>query len=218
MLNNILKWSGQSGKEYPYFSYKAGGKLIKAPGSYILATLKNGFWVASYIGQTEDLSEHLQDHENGVGIGEVTTHIHVHINHSKNRRLIELEDLISLQNPPCNKKLQRNYQYSYPFSLIPRYVLEDIKAIYFVEETYWRKNCKTRPYVEEWEDYETYKDAYQLGFTARYDDLQFDDIDSELRTTWENSESTPWWDKASPAIRDAYERRLNMRTSKGSLV
>ncbi len=125
MLNNIFKWPGQSGKEYSYFSYKMGGKLIKAPGNYILTTLENGFWIALYIGQTEDLSEELLNHDIGKNSKNTTTHVHVHANHSRGQRLMEVEDLVTMQRPSANNKYQQNYQYSYAFKVGPSFIMKD---------------------------------------------------------------------------------------------
>lgn len=76
------------------------------------------------------------------------------------------------------------------------------------EDAYWRSNYSSRPYVEEGAHYETYQPAYRFGWESRSQnpDRHFDDIEPDLRTTWERAQSGMEWERARPAMRDAWDR------------
>ena len=80
------------------------------------------------------------------------------------------------------------------------------------EDTYWRDNYKSRPYVAADRDYGHYRPAYEYGWQARarMGDATWDDAQVALRRDWETHEHS-WaldWNAAAPAIRDAWERPL----------
>ncbi len=57
-------WPGLSSKEYKYWIYPIGASFKEEPGNYIFAKeTKPGSWLPCYIGQTENLSQRLGDHE-----------------------------------------------------------------------------------------------------------------------------------------------------------
>ena len=119
-------WTGKSGKKYTYESYPIGTKFDKMPGNYIFA--KESFagigtksilnagteiktkeyspedWSAVYIGQTSDLHERLNNHEEmNASILKGATHIHINKSNSdKEMRMKEEADLIANHSPPCN--------------------------------------------------------------------------------------------------------------------
>ena len=78
------------------------------------------------------------------------------------------------------------------------------------EETYWRQNYTTRPYVTEGTSFTEYKPAYRYGADAhtRYPGRSFDDAESELGTEWDRFKGTSslTWDQAKHAARDAWQR------------
>ena len=78
------------------------------------------------------------------------------------------------------------------------------------EESYWRDNYKTRPYVEPSATYEDYAPAYRYGWEARdrYRGQAFEELQSDLARDWDRArgQCNLSWDKASPAARDAWER------------
>ncbi|HEY4069752.1 MAG TPA: hypothetical protein VGM74_22780 [Burkholderiaceae bacterium] len=78
------------------------------------------------------------------------------------------------------------------------------------EETYWRANYASRPYVASGANYDDYGPAYVHGADARrrFPDREFDDVDSELARDWQRARSTSSldWDAARPASRDAWHR------------
>ncbi len=79
-----------------------------------------------------------------------------------------------------------------------------------VEETYWRTNFGSRPYVTKGESYDSYEAAYKTGYEnqGRYKGRQFDDVEIDLRTDYEGrvGASGMGWDKAKYAARDAWQR------------
>jgi hypothetical protein len=79
-----------------------------------------------------------------------------------------------------------------------------------VEDTYWRENYASRPYVKPGTRYETYQAAYRVGWEGpgRYGELNWEKAEPRLREDWHRagSESRLDWDKASLAARDAWSR------------
>lgn len=79
-----------------------------------------------------------------------------------------------------------------------------------VEETYWRDNYATRPYVTSGASFDDYGPAYRYGLDAytRYPDRAFDEVEPELGRGWTNSRgcSSLEWERAKHASRDAWHR------------
>lgn len=79
-----------------------------------------------------------------------------------------------------------------------------------VEDSYWRENYHTRPYVEKGATYEDYRPAYQYGWESRsrFHDRPFHEAESDLQKGWDKAraESKLGWDKAKHAVRDAWDR------------
>ncbi|AFZ11093.1 hypothetical protein Cri9333_0093 [Crinalium epipsammum PCC 9333] len=78
------------------------------------------------------------------------------------------------------------------------------------EETYWKDNYASRPYVEPDTSYDAYQPAYTTGYEgfSRYADTDktYDEIEPELQSDYEQkyaSSGVPW-EKAKHAARDAY--------------
>jgi hypothetical protein len=80
------------------------------------------------------------------------------------------------------------------------------------EESYWRDNYASRPYVNGG-TYDDYGPAYQYGVNARtqYPDRSFDDVETDLGRDWSNSrgKSSLEWEHAKHASRDAWQRVSN---------
>ena len=101
-----MVWPGKSGKSYRYFVYNIGANFKAVPGNYIFTNTSSGKLSAIYIGQVKDLSEDFENHpkmpcvrKNGAN------QIHVRVNDQREDiRQAEVEDIISAQNPPCNKE------------------------------------------------------------------------------------------------------------------
>lgn len=78
------------------------------------------------------------------------------------------------------------------------------------EDTYWRDNYSTRPYVTPGSTYDDYGPAYKHGVDAysRYPDRKYEDIESDLSRDWGTSRgnSSLEWEHAKHASRDAWHR------------
>lgn len=88
------------------------------------------------------------------------------------------------------------------------------------EEAFWSQNYSKRPYVAQNETFDTYKPAYRYGYEAKvsYPDRTFDEVKTDLQTKWDKTgaNSSLEWNKAEPAIRDAYVRTGDVYTQKAS--
>ena len=84
------------------------------------------------------------------------------------------------------------------------------KADPMVEDSYWRDNYGTRPYVQSGSTYDDYSPAYRHGVDAynRYPDRHFDDVESDLGRDWQTTRgnSKLEWEQAKHASRDAWHR------------
>jgi hypothetical protein len=78
------------------------------------------------------------------------------------------------------------------------------------EDTYWRDNYTTRPYVTTGSTYDDYGPAYRFGVDAysRYPERSFDDLDADLSRDWSTSRGSSRleWEHAKHATRDAWQR------------
>ena len=103
-----VTWPGKSGQKYEYSVYPLGTSFKEIPGNYIYAKkTQAGLWSPCYIGQTDNLSERLGNHEKEpCAKRQGATHIHVHGNGNGERtRKAEEADLIVNYKPPCNDQL-----------------------------------------------------------------------------------------------------------------
>ena len=79
-----------------------------------------------------------------------------------------------------------------------------------VEETYWRDNFSSRPYVKKGDSYKDYGPAYRYGWErySRADGVTFDEVESDLAEDWERTKgaSSLQWERAKHATRDAWQR------------
>lgn len=78
------------------------------------------------------------------------------------------------------------------------------------EAAYWEANYTTRPYVTSGAVYADYEPAYRYGWEtrARYADRRWEDVSAELAAGWPDraGRSSLSWDRAQPAVRDAWHR------------
>lgn len=85
-----------------------------------------------------------------------------------------------------------------------------VKADPAVEDSYWRDNYVSRPYVQGGTSYDDYSPAYRYGVDAhnRYPDRHFDEIESDLSRDWRTARgnSSLEWEHARHASRDAWSR------------
>jgi hypothetical protein len=82
-----------------------------------------------------------------------------------------------------------------------------------IEESFWRDNYASRPYVTAGANYDDYGPAYRYGVDSysRYPDRSFDEMETDLSRDWSKArgESSLEWDKAKHASRDAWHRVSN---------
>ena len=78
------------------------------------------------------------------------------------------------------------------------------------EDTYWRDNYSSRPYVGSNASYDDYGPAYRYGVDAatKYPGRSFDDVEPELSSRWNSArgKSSLEWDRAKHATKDAWNR------------
>jgi hypothetical protein len=76
------------------------------------------------------------------------------------------------------------------------------------EDAYWKEHYQSRPYVDRSAAYEDYRPAYRYGWEsrARHEGKQFEDVESDLSAGWSGLQPRMGWDKAKPAVRDAWDR------------
>jgi hypothetical protein len=83
------------------------------------------------------------------------------------------------------------------------------------EETYWRENYSSRPYVIHGASFNEYRPAFRHGVHAygRHEDHSFEHAEPELMRDWDHVKgmSSLTWEDARPAARDAWQR-VNERT------
>ncbi len=78
-----------------------------------------------------------------------------------------------------------------------------------VEETYWRENYTSRPYVDG-ASYDDYGPAYKYGVSSysKHAGRSFDEVENDLSRDWNSvrGNSRLDWNRAKPASRDAWDR------------
>jgi hypothetical protein len=82
------------------------------------------------------------------------------------------------------------------------------------EDNWLRDNFKSRPYVEDGDSYEDFNQAFRYGGLAesKYGDAGIDLMDEQLQRDWEAAEENEMpWAKARGAIKDAYDRSVQIR-------
>ena len=82
-------------------------------------------------------------------------------------------------------------------------------------DDHWlRDNFKSRPYVDEGDSFEDFNPAFRYGALAeaKYGDAGIDLMDQQLQSDWEESKDNKMpWTKAKGAVRDAYDRTVQIR-------
>ena len=78
------------------------------------------------------------------------------------------------------------------------------------EESYWRDNYKSRPYVDRARPFDYYEPAYRYGWESRVrnSSRSFDDVQNDLERGWDSfkGKSKLAWHDAKSAVRDAWHR------------
>ena len=118
-----INWTGKSGRKFRYWVFPIETKFQKEPVNFVFAReLRKGYFKPIYVGETEDLTTHFDDHPKSPCLRRnEATHINVHKGSTSDRlRRAEEKDLINNYNPVCNikspfAKLLKNLQdYSRP--------------------------------------------------------------------------------------------------------
>jgi hypothetical protein len=87
-----------------------------------------------------------------------------------------------------------------------------------VEDSTLRDNFRSRPYVEEGDSFEDFHPAFRYGALAeaKYGDAGIDLMDGQLQQDWEASKDHRMpWTKARGAVKDAYDRTVQLRRQRG---
>jgi uncharacterized protein (TIGR02271 family) len=85
------------------------------------------------------------------------------------------------------------------------------------EDAYWSDEYKNRPYVDKKLAYKDYAPAYRYGMEAegKYEGAPYSDVENNLERDWNNysteQSSGLGWNKAKDAVRDAYDRTIQLR-------
>jgi hypothetical protein len=78
------------------------------------------------------------------------------------------------------------------------------------EESYWRDNWSTRPYVSADRGFEYYQPGYRYGFESanRYRGREWNEVEGDLRTNWASYEhrGQSTWEHIKDAVRDGWNR------------
>jgi phage tail tape-measure protein len=85
------------------------------------------------------------------------------------------------------------------------------------EDNWLRDNFTSRPYVESGDNFEDFHPAYRYGALAeaKYGDAGIDLMEKQLQSDWEASkESNMPWTKAKGAVKDAYDRTVQIRRAR----
>lgn len=89
-------WTGASGKQYAYWSYKLPFSCDAVQnGNYIVTKIVDKVWFPIYIGQG-DLNDRVNDETHySCAIRKGATHVHVHLNPIEKNRIAEEQDLLA---------------------------------------------------------------------------------------------------------------------------
>jgi len=82
------------------------------------------------------------------------------------------------------------------------------------EDNWLRDHFKSRPYVEEGDDFEDFRAAFRYGAWAesKYGDAGIDLTDPQLQSDWEAGQDSKMpWSRAKDAVEDAYDRTVQLR-------
>ncbi|HXE56574.1 MAG TPA: hypothetical protein VNK43_01095 [Gemmatimonadales bacterium] len=80
------------------------------------------------------------------------------------------------------------------------------------EDSWWRNNYTSRPYVRSGIEYEQLRPAYRYGWESanRYHNREWNDVESELRSGWDKYEHRGGikaaWEDIKDAVKDAWDR------------
>jgi hypothetical protein len=79
------------------------------------------------------------------------------------------------------------------------------------EESYWRTNYTSRPYVGANADWDYWAPAYRYGYDSaqRFQGHRWDEVESDLRSGWDRYEyrgtARTTWEQIKDAVRDGWD-------------
>jgi hypothetical protein len=85
------------------------------------------------------------------------------------------------------------------------------------EESYWRNNYSTRPYIGNNRDFDYWSPAYRYGYDAaqRFQGHRWDEVETDLRTDWDRYEhrgnTRATWEQVKDAVRDGWDRIMGRK-------
>jgi len=85
------------------------------------------------------------------------------------------------------------------------------------EDNWLRDHFESRPYVRKGDRFDDFRPAYRYGALAeaKYGDAGIDLMDQQLQRDWEASkEHTMPWTTAKAAVKDAYDRTVQIRRAR----
>jgi hypothetical protein len=86
------------------------------------------------------------------------------------------------------------------------------------EDNWIRDNFASRPYVQKGDTFETYRPAYQYGaeVESKYGADDFETMEEDLECDWQNrARPAPMgWERARGAVKDAYDRCVELRRNR----
>ena len=108
--SGLIKWPGDSGKEYSYTICPIDTPFQALPGNFIYAKrAEDGRWLPIYIAQARNLHQRLEGNfrvEDAKAHG--ATHIHAHYDAAGHTtRCSEETDLVVRWQPECNELIER---------------------------------------------------------------------------------------------------------------
>jgi len=86
-----------------------------------------------------------------------------------------------------------------------------------VEESYWRNNYSSRPYVGTHQEFDYWRPAYRYGYESaqRFPGRLWNDVEQDLRTGWDRYEHRgtirTTWEEIKAAVRDGWDRMVGNR-------
>jgi len=87
------------------------------------------------------------------------------------------------------------------------------------DDAWLKENFQSRPYVKKGETFDTYTPAYRYGgqAEAQHQGRSFNEIENNVRTDYEKTPAAQSmdWNRAKPAVQDAYDRTCQIRKERG---
>ncbi len=104
---NKATWRTSDGGQYEFFVYGPDANWRQVGGVYIFSYHDGAYWRPLYVGETDDFSQRLPNHERwGDAQKAGATHIHVRVEAQEASRVDLEQKLIQGHQPPLNVLLR----------------------------------------------------------------------------------------------------------------